>query len=594
MAKHSWQFLQRSKEYIFYYRRRIPEHLRANFNNQWEIKRSLKTRDKSLAMLRHNQFNLKVESILDYLQKGGYMTGDAINTALIIDAQKDVIARNQEGDTDAIMSGVVMALRGAILPTPKGRAIAAAPIKIVGNKLLRVDGTEVNELHISLALSIADSLGIPKLVDEKPFNPNPAKISPAKETPMSKKIRELKAQKSIVDKQIEQRLKECPEEALEVKKEIEQEIKPINEPVKVKADKKGLIPIRFSLMIQDSFKANPSLQSRTIKANMAIFNIFIEFYGDMLSTDIGHVEVNDFFKKIQKIPSNISKKYPNISFTEIIRKDIPQDQLLSAVSVNKYMGRLSNLFAYGVSRGHMDKNYADGIRVKVNKKATIKKKKKPFSAQDLVDYFNAPIHAENKRYKKYQEMFWLPLIALYSGMRIEEIAQLQISDVREIEDDHSGAKAWCFDLNEDGIGEKHLKNATSIRIVPIHTELIKMGFMDYFHERRRGSFQTLWNLKKSAGRGYAHNIERRLMRYMRDKAGITDTQKTFHSFRHTVIQTLRNNHEVKKGYREALVGHSMTGTSDNSYFDGLGIIPLKSTIEYIKYPKLDLSHLYVD
>jgi len=337
-------------------------------------------------------------------------------------------------------------------------------------------------------------------------------------------------------------------------------------------------------------KSYRSLEERTKRANEAIFKVFMSFYGDVNTTDIDHRTMTGFFNKIQKLPSNANKKYPNVPLKELIKRDIPESELMSANNVNKYMSRIGQLFDYAVNHGHMEINYAKGKRVHVRKKDLKKEQKLPFTSQDLIDYFNGSIHAVNKRDEKNQAMFWLPLVALYSGMRIEEIAQLQITDVRKVEDEHSGAKAWCFDLNEEG-DDKSLKNATSIRLVPIHTELVKMGFMDYYHERRRKGFQTLWNLSKPEGRKYSHNIERQLMRYLR-KVGVTDSRKGFHSFRRTVITVLRDNPMVKKEYREALVGHEMSGTSDQDYFSGLGIIPLKSTLEAIQYPRLDLSHLY--
>ncbi len=76
MAQGNWQFLHRSEEYIFYYRRAIPQLLRPSFDNKWEIKRSLKTREKSLAIIRHNEINVNVERLFLQARVGGVVDKD--------------------------------------------------------------------------------------------------------------------------------------------------------------------------------------------------------------------------------------------------------------------------------------------------------------------------------------------------------------------------------------------------------------------------------------------------------------------------------------------------------------------------------------
>ena len=59
--------------------------------------------------------------------------------------------------------------------------------------------------------------------------------------------------------------------------------------------------------------------------------------------------------------------------------------------------------------------------------------------------------------------FWIPLIGLYTGMRLEEIAQIYVSDVRKAKG------VWCIDVNEDK-PDKHVK--TGARLVPLHPVLV--------------------------------------------------------------------------------------------------------------------------
>ena len=65
---------------------------------------------------------------------------------------------------------------------------------------------------------------------------------------------------------------------------------------------------------------------------------------------------------------------------------------------------------------------------------------------------------------------------LYSGTRPAEIAQLAVADVRE---QHG---KWIMHVTEEGDGDKSVKTAGSMRVVPVHSELIKLGFIDYVGE----------------------------------------------------------------------------------------------------------------
>ena len=80
--------------------------------------------------------------------------------------------------------------------------------------------------------------------------------------------------------------------------------------------------------------------------------------------------------------------------------------------------------------------------------------------------------------------FWLPMLGLFTGARVNEICQLNPqADI--ILDDKSGI--WYFNLTNDNSGEditKSHKNTNSKRKVPIHKKLIDCGFLDYFDKAK--------------------------------------------------------------------------------------------------------------
>lgn len=90
--------------------------------------------------------------------------------------------------------------------------------------------------------------------------------------------------------------------------------------------------------------------------------------------------------------------------------------------------------------------------------------------------------------KKYPHRWWCPLIALYTGARINEIAQLKVCDI--VQDQG----VWCFSVqktvDEDlaqSTGKRtrqSLKGKSAIRKVPIHESLIQAGFLDFLTDMK--------------------------------------------------------------------------------------------------------------
>ena len=176
--------------------------------------------------------------------------------------------------------------------------------------------------------------------------------------------------------------------------------------------------------------------------------------------------------------------------------------------------------------------------------------------------------------------FWAPLIALYSGMRLEEICQLHLSDIVKVDG------VLCFSINEESGGSgyvKHVKSSAGIRKVPVHPHLWdELGLKKFVASRwaktskekytstllfpdlqervnavnhatvKLGSALTHWftRYRRSVGVGGQHG---------------EPSTKAFHSFRHTVIEYLHKEARVDLSMLQAVVGHEMVdmGVTEN-------------------------------
>ena len=128
---------------------------------------------------------------------------------------------------------------------------------------------------------------------------------------------------------------------------------------------------------------------------------------------------------------------------------------------SKHMSALAALFKQATKRGAYPstENPTLGHRVMndnlLNARTDKSKRNKPFKTEELKMIF---AHANITTRRKPHE-FWLPLIGLFTGARLNEICQLSITDIRSI------AGVWAFDINDDDY--KTLKNTSSVRIIPI-------------------------------------------------------------------------------------------------------------------------------
>ncbi len=174
------------------------------------------------------------------------------------------------------------------------------------------------------------------------------------------------------------------------------------------------------------------------------------------------------------------------------------------------------------------------------------------------------------------EKFWIPLIGFLSGMRLNEICQLHTDDVVTIDG------VPCFDVND--AGDKQLKTASSRRVVPIHPQLMEIGLLDYVARMRKAGHQRLWMNLTLRRDGYAQAFSNWFQRF--NRAHITDDpRKVFHSFRHTVADTLK-----QKGVAEPIIaellGHAATSITMGRYGKRFQPRIIRDALSCISLPSL--------
>jgi integrase len=212
--------------------------------------------------------------------------------------------------------------------------------------------------------------------------------------------------------------------------------------------------------------------------------------------------------------------------------------------------------------------------------------KQPFDDLDLDAIFDRKRTAVVDQ----PHQFWAPVIAMYSSMRVNEIGQLRVADIRT--DTVRGPKGQkhvitYFDITDKGEGQS-VKTENGKRQVPVHSKLIELGFLRYVEDVRASGCEHLFpglawgegGPGRVIGRWFNKSVLRRACR-------ISDRKKTFHCFRHT-FTTLADRGAVVKTITRTINGHS-TGTAvdDKSYVRKGTLLECQTAIEQLDFPVVD-------
>ena len=169
-----------------------------------------------------------------------------------------------------------------------------------------------------------------------------------------------------------------------------------------------------------------------------------------------------------------------------------------------------------------------------------------FTKNDLKLIFdNLPSLAENSW------QFWIPILGLYTGGRIAEIASLRTDYVSE--------KSELNVLRLAGT-----KTDDSDRTIPIHPDLVKLGFLEYVKHRSDLKHETLFDITHSKQNGAGAQSSKWFTAYKAD-IGLAGELKVFHSFRHTITD-LMNQASVNNKAGSQYTGHVGEGGVRNEIY----------------------------
>ena len=314
----------------------------------------------------------------------------------------------------------------------------------------------------------------------------------------------------------------------------------------------------------------------------------LSFWKDVFGdTPIGEVDKSKAVEcevALRKMPKNWTKAkaYRDKSVSELLALSIPADDRASAKTINDRIAVYSKLFEWAGGRGHYKaENPFKGLGVAYGKQA--KELRSPYSSQQLKSIFSSPVYtgckSENRRSEAgdmivWDGLYWVPLIALLTGARMNEICQLHLSDVRQEQ------QVWVLDINTEG-EDKKVKTKAGKRLVPIHPKLIELGLLEYKDRiSKREDTRLFPDIEMGSRELYSGKFTRIYAHYIEGIKLQRDSRHTFHSFRHNAADEFRIR-EVREDVSKAIIGHEDNNV--HSRYGGNLLQPMKAAIDLVNY-----------
>jgi integrase len=348
-------------------------------------------------------------------------------------------------------------------------------------------------------------------------------------------------------------------------------------------------------LIRD-FVDDPLKQANSAKMQQhytTVFRLLRETLGPRCQLkDIDRKACRGLQKLILRLPPNATKRFPKLSLAEAAAQADKHDlKRLSTNTVNGYLTTVSTLFNWAVREERMPSNPARGLLVGEDKDA----RREPFSKEQLRLIFGAPLYTgcvdDEHNYAKpgsnrpRRARFWIPLLSLFHGLRLNEACQLGVDDITHID---SIAVIRVREVRPD----QSVKSKSGTRDIPIHPTVTELGFLDYVVTVKANDHERLFPELKQDARGYYSDaFQKWFSRFLRS-CGADRPKTSFHSFRHAWRDALRRA-DVPDRRAQALGGWK-EGGADAGYGKGEPLYKLALEVAKVEYPGLDLSFLYGD
>ena len=323
----------------------------------------------------------------------------------------------------------------------------------------------------------------------------------------------------------------------------------INDPGKLspKAKTRLIKMIAEFLRSEEEREKDKDIGHKSVGPTKSRLTVFHEYMGNVHIGSLTPQNIQDYRKALRYYPAD-RKSVEGMRFEDIVAmsknkrlldaKGKPLKALITT-TIDGYMQVLRNFLTFCKNQYAVNPTVVEAINDKkknINEGESIQRR--AFNAAELNAIFGSEYIREGYYNCPYQ--YWIPLLAAFTGARLNELSQLAPNDIKQDQDG-----TWYIDItdtpddDEEKQDSKQLKNKESRRIVPVHKKLIELGFIEFVESQKKVAATNLCNInpakadKHGKAPGQWFNSK-----YLREYLEIEDRAVVFHSFRHLFITTL--------------------------------------------------------
>ncbi|MFS1459940.1 site-specific integrase [Vibrio lentus] len=276
----------------------------------------------------------------------------------------------------------------------------------------------------------------------------------------------------------------------------------------------------------------------------------IELTGKQKLGDITGTEARLAREQLKLLPSNMHKmsEFKGLDSTSIIQLNRSLNKPLQAPStVQGKLHETSTFFKYLINNRIVQMNPFTSLKIGLFDQDSTPRK--PLTDEQLSKLFDLKWFKTAHPKKNFQ--YWIPLLLRFSGARVNEIAQLTNSDIKQVEG------IWCIAIHNDKPSNK-LKTKNANRVVPIADALLQLGFLEFANSKEGRLFPEIPMYRGT----YSGSVSKWAV-YWRGKLGF-GRGNDLHSLRHNFTSELKQG-GVREDIASEIVGHCTEGFTYRVY-----------------------------
>ncbi|KZY56726.1 integrase [Erythrobacter sp. HI0063] len=247
--------------------------------------------------------------------------------------------------------------------------------------------------------------------------------------------------------------------------------------------------------------------------------------------------------------------------TRLTRKDLG----LSLVTTNRHFGFLRQLTDWFAR--HHPIAVLDYSAFIMKKQGNVREDRQRYTEEQGRMIFSLPPWTGTSSPKRrmqpgtsiyHDSWYWVPMIAWYTGMRLDEISSLELDEI-ELEGGH-----WQVQVKPNSL--RGLKTGSSKRVMPVATELLRLGFVNYVEALRADGECLLFpELLPESGIGTLGRAfyKTRWTHLAKQLPFLVEGQAN-HSFRHTAIDAMKAAY-IPSEIRADFAGHKLASETEGRY-----------------------------